>query len=92
MTRMKISMLPVLCGLWCVQVPKGTPPVRLIVSSTWRSGSTLLGEALAAHPGVFYHYEPLMPLGLQQVGPSHPDEVSKHSTVLDMNIMVKFGD
>ncbi|KAK4299681.1 hypothetical protein Pmani_028063 [Petrolisthes manimaculis] len=63
------------------QVPEGTPPVRLIVSSTWRSGSTLLGEALAAHPGVFYHYEPLMPLGLQQVGPTHTEQ-GKSTTLL----------
>lgn len=52
------------------QVPASTPPVRVVVSSTWRSGSTLLGEVLAAHPGAYYHYEPLMPYGLQQLGPS----------------------
>ncbi|KAK8753780.1 hypothetical protein OTU49_001563 [Cherax quadricarinatus] len=48
-----------------------TPPVRLVVSSTWRSGSTLLAEVLAAHPGVYYHYEPLMSYGLQQLSSTH---------------------
>ncbi|KAG0728670.1 Carbohydrate sulfotransferase 1 [Chionoecetes opilio] len=52
------------------QVPPSTPPVRVLVSSTWRSGSTLLGEVLAAHPGAYYHYEPLLQYGLQQLGPS----------------------
>ncbi|XP_066971281.1 carbohydrate sulfotransferase 1-like [Macrobrachium rosenbergii] len=51
------------------EVPPGTAPVQVIVSSTWRSGSTLLGEILGAHPGAFYHYEPLMPYGLQQIAP-----------------------
>ncbi|XP_042865600.1 carbohydrate sulfotransferase 1-like [Penaeus japonicus] len=51
------------------EVPPGTPNVRVIVTSTWRSGSTFLGEILASHPGVYYHYEPLMPYGLQQLRP-----------------------
>ncbi|XP_045612673.1 carbohydrate sulfotransferase 1 [Procambarus clarkii] len=61
-----------------LQVP-ATPPVRVVVSSTWRSGSTLLAEILAAHPGVFYHYEPLMSYGLQQLAPSntHQGEVER---------------
>ncbi|KAK8375434.1 hypothetical protein O3P69_008346 [Scylla paramamosain] len=56
------------------QVPASTPPVRVLVSSTWRSGSTLLGEVLAAHPGAYYHYEPLMPYGLQQLGPTQSNQ------------------
>lgn len=51
------------------EVPPGTPHVRVIVTSTWRSGSTFLAEILASHPGVYYHYEPLMPYGLQQLHP-----------------------
>ena len=57
------------------QVPASTLPVRVVVSSTWRSGSTLLGEVLAAHPGAYYHYEPLMPYGLQQLGPTQNIQV-----------------
>lgn len=61
------------------QVPPTTTPVRVIVSSTWRSGSTLLGEILAAHPGAYYHYEPLMSYGLQQLGPrdNHQGEIGR---------------
>ncbi|CAL4137336.1 unnamed protein product, partial [Meganyctiphanes norvegica] len=60
------------------EVPASTPQLRVIVASTWRSGSTLLGEILEAHPGVFYHYEPLMPYGLQQLGPGMvQDEVTE---------------
>ena len=60
-----------------LQVPASTPPVRVLVSSTWRSGSTLLGEVLAAHPGAYYHYEPLMPYGLQQLGPTQSNQVPR---------------
>ncbi|XP_076064850.1 carbohydrate sulfotransferase 1-like [Oratosquilla oratoria] len=51
------------------EIPPDTPPLRLIVVSTWRSGSTLLGEVLASYPGVYYHYEPLTPYGLHQISP-----------------------
>ena len=34
--------------------PSFPPPV-----TTWRSGSTFLGEILASHPDTFYHFEPL---------------------------------
>ena len=32
---------------------------RAIVVTTWRSGSTFVGEFLASHPTAFYHYEPM---------------------------------
>ncbi|RXG73900.1 Carbohydrate sulfotransferase 1 [Armadillidium vulgare] len=35
--------------------------------STWRSGSTFLGQLLQTHPGVFQHYEPLSYIGVKQV-------------------------
>ncbi|KAG7166012.1 Carbohydrate sulfotransferase 1-like 1, partial [Homarus americanus] len=56
------------------EVPAATPPARVIVSSTWRSGSTLLAEIIAAHPGAFYHYEPLMTYGLNQLEANHKDK------------------
>ena len=37
------------------------------VVTTWRSGSTFLGDILASHPATFYHYEPLIHLGITQV-------------------------
>jgi len=39
---------------------KGGNPVRAMVATTWRSGSTFLGDIMTAHPATFYHYEPLL--------------------------------
>lgn len=33
----------------------GGQPIRSIIISTWRSGSTFLGDILNAMPGNFYH-------------------------------------
>ncbi|XP_046746146.1 carbohydrate sulfotransferase 4-like [Diprion similis] len=35
-------------------------PIRNIIVTTWRSGSTFLGDILNAHPADFYHFEPLV--------------------------------
>ncbi|CAL4109265.1 unnamed protein product, partial [Meganyctiphanes norvegica] len=70
-----------------VKVPESTPNVKVVLASTWRSGSTFLGEILASYPGVFYHYEPLTPYGLQQIGPG-PIQEEVHSLlkeILDCN-------
>lgn len=45
----------------------GGTPVRSLVVTTWRSGSTFLGDILNAVPGNFYHYEPLLHLDIVQV-------------------------
>ncbi|CAD6996783.1 unnamed protein product [Ceratitis capitata] len=42
-------------------------PVRSVIITTWRSGSTFLGDILNAMPGNFYHYEPLLSFGINQV-------------------------
>lgn len=42
------------------QMEDGGQPVRAMVATTWRSGSTFLGDIMTAHPGTFYHYEPLL--------------------------------
>ena len=34
-------------------------PVRAMLTTSWRSGSTFIGDIIKAHPGTFYHYEPL---------------------------------
>jgi len=44
-----------------------THPKRLLIVTSWRSGSTFLGTILAHHPAVFYHYEPLMYVGTHQI-------------------------
>ncbi|XP_045131714.1 carbohydrate sulfotransferase 1-like isoform X2 [Portunus trituberculatus] len=45
----------------------GEVPLRVLLVTTWRSGSTFLGQVLAHHPAVFNHYEPFSPLGVRQV-------------------------
>ncbi len=50
---------------------KGTP-MRSVIISTWRSGSTFLGEILNSLSGNFYHYEPLLTYDIVQIrGPPH---------------------
>lgn len=49
-------------------------PKRNIIVTTWRAGSTFLGEILNSMPGNFYHYEPLLDYGIQQIrGPPLSD-------------------
>uniref|UniRef100_A0A1B6L2T0 Uncharacterized protein n=1 Tax=Graphocephala atropunctata TaxID=36148 RepID=A0A1B6L2T0_9HEMI len=45
----------------------GGVPVRSLVLTTWRSGSTFLGEVLNSHPSTFYHYEPLLDYDIVQI-------------------------
>lgn len=45
----------------------GGTPLRSIIITTWRSGSTFLGDVLNAHPANFYHYEPLLDYDIVQV-------------------------
>ncbi|XP_022231307.2 uncharacterized protein LOC111080155 isoform X2 [Drosophila obscura] len=42
-------------------------PVRSVVVTSWRSGSTFLGDILNSIPGNYYHYEPLLDFGIKQV-------------------------
>ena len=40
---------------------------KILVATTWRSGSTFLGDIIKSIPGVFYSFEPLLYL---ELGPS----------------------
>lgn len=52
----------------------GGQPLRNIIITTWRSGSTFLGDILNSHPGNYYHYEPLLDYDIVQIrGPPHAD-------------------
>ncbi|XP_058808563.1 carbohydrate sulfotransferase 4 isoform X2 [Phymastichus coffea] len=46
---------------------KNGNPVRSVIVTTWRSGSTFLGDILNSHPANFYHYEPLLHFGIIQI-------------------------
>lgn len=53
----------------------GGNPIRSLIISTWRSGTTFLGEVLNAMPGNFYHYEPLLSYHIAQIrGPPYSDK------------------
>lgn len=45
----------------------GGEPIRSVVITTWRSGSTFLGAILNAMPGNYYHYEPLLNFDIIQI-------------------------
>ncbi|XP_025154220.1 uncharacterized protein LOC105181770 isoform X7 [Harpegnathos saltator] len=54
---------------------QGGRPMRSIILTSWRSGSTFLGDVVNAHPANFYHYEPLLDYGIVQIrGPPLADE------------------
>lgn len=60
----------------------GKPLIHLIVS-TWRSGTTFLGELLTSIPGSFYYYEPFMKDGVIQIR-GGPDADRALSAMKDM--------
>lgn len=45
----------------------GGRPLRTVIITSWRSGSTFLGEIFNLIPGNFYHYEPLLEYGIVQI-------------------------
>ena len=54
-------------------------PQRIMLVTSWRSGSTFLGQILSDHPGVFNHYEPLMHADLKQIrGGEEAEEAVQH--------------
>lgn len=56
------------------KMSSGGQPLRSIIITTWRSGSTFLGDVLNSVPGNYYHYEPLLDFGIKQVrGPPLSD-------------------
>lgn len=73
-------------------------PVRSVIITTWRSGSTFLGDILNAMPGNFYHYEPLLSFGINQVrDPSEGSEALHmlrhlfHCNYTDMQEYLDYG-
>jgi len=56
----------------------GGAPMRSVIISTWRSGSTFLGDVLNALPGNYYHYEPLLTYDIVQIrGPPNDNKAIK---------------
>uniref|UniRef100_A0A182KFG7 Sulfotransferase domain-containing protein n=1 Tax=Anopheles christyi TaxID=43041 RepID=A0A182KFG7_9DIPT len=57
----------------------GGKPTRSIIITTWRSGSTFLGDILNALPGNYYHYEPLLDFDIVQIRGPPNDSVALHN-------------
>lgn len=57
----------------------GGTPLRNIIITTWRSGSTFLGDVINSVPGNYYHYEPLLNYGIVQIrGPPYADSAVRN--------------
>ncbi|XP_076275519.1 carbohydrate sulfotransferase 5-like [Rhynchophorus ferrugineus] len=66
--------LPNKISLSNLTLETGGQPIRTVIITTWRSGSTFLGDILNALPGNYYHYEPLLDFGIIQIrGPPYSE-------------------
>jgi hypothetical protein len=81
-----------------LQLVSGGKPYRSIIITSWRSGSTFLGDVLNALPGNFYHYEPLLPFDIQRIrGPPNEEPAIRSLKKLlkcdfnDMDDYLEFG-
>jgi len=65
----------------------GGRPLRSLVLTTWRSGSTFLGDVLNSHPANFYHYEPLLDYEIVQIRgpPTAPPAMARLDNLLRCN-------
>lgn len=45
------------------QMEKGGNPLRVLIITSWRSGSTFLGDILNSVPGTYYNFEPFLNYG-----------------------------
>ena len=77
---------------------KGGNPIRSLIITTWRSGSTFLGDILNAMPGNYYHYEPLLNYDIIRIrGPPYARQAIKNLKHLlkcnytDMEDYLEFG-
>lgn len=57
-----------------LQIESGGNPKRNVIVTSWRSGSTFLGDILNSIDGTFYFYEPLMHYGVKRFNESASKE------------------
>ncbi|XP_040583049.1 carbohydrate sulfotransferase 4 [Lepeophtheirus salmonis] len=71
---------------------EGGQPLRALIFTTWRSGSTFMGDILTSHPSAFYHYEPLLYIGIRQVRESDPGLADQAINVIKSLLHCKYDD
>jgi len=57
--------------------------VKTLLVTSWRSGSTLIGELLNSHPGSFYNYEPLTFAGIRRIHETETELVLSTQNVIN---------
>ncbi|XP_066969085.1 uncharacterized protein [Macrobrachium rosenbergii] len=57
-------------------VLEGRQVRRAVIATTWRSGSTFLGDLLNSYPGAFYHFEPFHYIIVQDAVPRHMESMA----------------
>lgn len=58
-------------------------PIRSVILTTWRSGSTFTGQIINSHPATFFHQEPLLHFDIVQIrGPPLAAKAIKHLRAL----------
>ncbi|XP_071749221.1 uncharacterized protein [Lepeophtheirus salmonis] len=60
-------------------------PKRIVIVSTWRSGSTFMADLINSLPLTWYHYEPLNVLGIKQVRSKEEPAVSWINSLIYCN-------
>jgi len=59
--------------------------LKVVVVSTWKSGSTLITDIVASHPSSFLMYEPLSHYGIERtMGPINPNNTQQIKMVEDI--------
>jgi hypothetical protein len=58
----------------------GGNPLKVLILSSWKSGSTLLTDFVASHPAAFLHFEPFSWFGVRRM--RKPDQVEKAAAAI----------
>ena len=77
-------------GLEDLTMESGGQPLRTLIISSWRSGSTFLGDLVNAVPSTYYHYEPLLMFGIKQI--TEPREATKQLSMVKQMFECNFHD
>ena len=54
--------------------------MKVLILSTWKSGSSVVADLLASHPGAFLHFEPFSYFGVRRM--RKPDQLEKAAAII----------